>query len=223
MKPTKAGPRSSRRPRDIEEFVAAGGSSIHTPPSSPPMANASSPTLRMSRTARRRQPPSIQPSFEARRHYRAPSQKRPFDRNCPSHFEIRRHPNVMNFPVAIEHEANRAYGVQFPDVPGCFSAGDTLDEALANAAEGLAFHIEGLLDAGEHIPVPLDLESHSHKPEFSGMIWALVPVDLASLSGKSRRLNISLPERVVRRIDAAALKNGESRSAFLARVALESV
>jgi len=48
-------------------------------------------------------------------------------------------------------------------------------------------------------------------------------VDLATLSGKARRLNVSLPERVVRRIDAAAAKSGESRSGFLARVALDAV
>ena len=55
------------------------------------------------------------------------------------------------------------------------------------------------------------------------MIWAIAAVDLAALSGKSKRLNISLPERVLRRIDAAAGKNGESRSGFIARVALEAV
>lgn len=128
----------------------------------------------------------------------------------------------MNYPIAIEHQPGSAYGVQFPDLPGCFSAGETLDEAIANASEALAFHIEGLLDAGEKIPTPLDLEHHATHPEFTGMIWAVVTVDLASLSGKSERLNISLPERVLRRIDAAAEKNGESRSGYLARVALES-
>ena len=55
----------------------------------------------------------------------------------------------MNYPIAIEHEPGKAYGVQVPDFPGCFSAGDTLDEAISNAAEALAFHIEGLLDAGD--------------------------------------------------------------------------
>lgn len=128
----------------------------------------------------------------------------------------------MNYPIAIEHQPGSAYGVQFPDLPGCFSAGETLDEAIANASEALAFHIEGLLDAGEKIPTALDLEHHATHPEFTGMIWAVVTVDLASLSGKSKRLNISLPERVLRRIDAAAEKNGESRSGYLARVALES-
>jgi len=128
----------------------------------------------------------------------------------------------MNYPIAIEHEPGSAYGVRFPDLPGCFSAGDTLAEAIANASEALAFHIEGLLDAGEKIPTPLEIDHHAADPDFTGVIWALVHLDLAALSGKSKRLNISLPERVLRRIDAAALRNGESRSGYIARVALES-
>ena len=76
----------------------------------------------------------------------------------------------MNYPIAIEHEPGKAYGVQFPDLPGCFSAGDTLDEAIFNAAEALAFHIEGLLDAGEKIPPPQAIESHSANPDYAGMI-----------------------------------------------------
>ena len=129
----------------------------------------------------------------------------------------------MNYPIAIEQAPGKAYGVQFPDLPGCFSAGDTLDEAISNAAAAVAFHIEGLLDAGEKIPLPRAIEGHSANPDYAGMIWAITSVDLAALSGKSKRLNISLPERVLRRIDAAAGKNGESRSGFIARVALEAV
>lgn len=127
----------------------------------------------------------------------------------------------MNYPIVIEHEPGKSYGVQVPDLPGCFSAGDTMDEAIANTQEAVAFHIEGLLDAGESIPSPKAIEIHAANSDYAGMIWALVSVDLASLSGKSKRLNISLPERVLRRIDSAAQRNGETRSGFIARVALE--
>ena len=93
----------------------------------------------------------------------------------------------------------------------------------SNAAEAVAFHIEGLLDAGEKIQLPQAIESHSAYPDSAGVIWAIASVDLASLSGKSKRLNISLAERVLRRIDAPAGKNGESRSGFIARAALQAV
>lgn len=129
----------------------------------------------------------------------------------------------MNYAIAIEQEPGKAYGVQVPDLPGFFSAGDTIDEAIINSGEAAAFHLEGLLDAGESIPSPRGIETHSANPDYARMIWALVSVDLSSFSGKSKRLNISLPERVLRSIDSAAEKNGETRSGFIARIALEKV
>lgn len=110
-----------------------------------------------------------------------------------------------------------------PDLPGCFSAGETLDEAFAQAREAVAFHIEGLLDAGERVPKARGVAAFASRREYAGRIWAVVSVDLATLAGKARRVNISLPERVVRRIDVAAAKSGESRSGFIARVALDAV
>jgi predicted RNase H-like HicB family nuclease len=55
----------------------------------------------------------------------------------------------MRYPIAIETgDSKHAYGVVVPDLPGCFSAGDTLDEALTNAREAILLHLEGLLDDG---------------------------------------------------------------------------
>ncbi|HET7925874.1 MAG TPA: type II toxin-antitoxin system HicB family antitoxin, partial [Rhodanobacteraceae bacterium] len=49
----------------------------------------------------------------------------------------------MLFPIAIElGDAKHAYGVIVPDLPGCFSAGDTLEEAIANAEEAILLHLE---------------------------------------------------------------------------------
>ena len=60
----------------------------------------------------------------------------------------------MRYPVAIEHgDDSRAWGVVVPDLPGCFSAGDTLDEAIENARGAIALHIDGLLDDGEAVPI----------------------------------------------------------------------
>lgn len=128
----------------------------------------------------------------------------------------------MNYAIAIEHERGKAYGVEIPDLPGCFSAGETLDEALEQAREAAAFHIEGLLDEGAAVPSPRSVEIWAADPNYAGRIWAVVNVDLATLSGRSKRLNISLPERVLRRVDAAAARSGESRSGYLACVALQA-
>jgi len=124
----------------------------------------------------------------------------------------------MRYPIAIEPGDKRhAFGVAVPDLPGCFSAGDTLDEAIDNASEAIELWLETVIDDGGSVPAPRSIAEHQKNPEFSGWVWALVNVDLAQLSDKVERVNITLPARVLRRIDAAAKEAGESRSGFIAR------
>ena len=127
----------------------------------------------------------------------------------------------MNVVIAIEPgDKKHAFGVAVPDLPGCFSAGDTLDEAIANAREAVELWLETVIDDGLPVPEPQPLSKLQANPEFAGWIWAVVAVDLASLSDKVERINITLPARVLRRIDQAARQAGETRSAYLARRAL---
>ena len=127
----------------------------------------------------------------------------------------------MRYPIAIETGTDtHAYGVVVPDLPGCFSAGDTLDEAMDNAKEAIELWLEVAIDDGMAIPEPSPLQAHQRRRGFKGWTWALVTVDLASLSDKAERINITLPSRVLRRIDQAAKAAGESRSSFIARRAL---
>lgn len=129
----------------------------------------------------------------------------------------------MRFPIVIHKDKNSDYGVSIPDLPGCFSAGETADEALSNAIEAIECHVEGLLLDGESIPRTRPLEHYQGKREFAGGIWAMVNVDLSKLSGKARRVNITIPERILTQIDSFALKTGDTRSGFLAHAALEYV
>jgi len=127
----------------------------------------------------------------------------------------------MKYPIAIEAgDADHAFGVVVPDLPGCFSAGDTLDEAIDNAREAIELWLETVIDDGGVVPEARPIAEHQAMPEFAGWIWAVVSVDLASLSDKAERVNITLPARVLRRIDAAAKAAGESRSGFIAHLAL---
>ena len=129
----------------------------------------------------------------------------------------------MRYPIAIEPgDSRRAFGVVVPDLPGCFSAGDTLDEAMDNAREAIALWLETTIDDGGRVPEPQAVATHQANPEFAGWIWAVVDIDLARLSDKVERVNITLPARVLRRIDAAAKAAGESRSRFIAHLALRS-
>ena len=127
----------------------------------------------------------------------------------------------MKYPIAIEPgNARKAFGVVVPDLPGCFSAGDTLDEAIDNAREAIELWLETVIDDGGAVPDARPVAAHQANPEFAGWIWAVVSVDLAALSDKAERVNITLPARVLRRIDAAAKAAGESRSGFIAHLAL---
>jgi predicted RNase H-like HicB family nuclease len=79
----------------------------------------------------------------------------------------------MRYPIAIETgDAKHAYGVVMPDLPGCFSAGDTLDEALTNAREANLLHLDGLLDDGESFPKPSTIEQLRSKRGFGAALWA---------------------------------------------------
>jgi predicted RNase H-like HicB family nuclease len=128
----------------------------------------------------------------------------------------------MRYPIAIEPgTATTAYGVIIPDLPGCFSAGDSLDEALAGAEEAAAAWIDATLDAGGAIPQPSRLEALRDNPEFSGWTFGVITLDPALLDDATERVNITLPRRVLKRLDALARAAGESRSGYISGMTLE--
>jgi predicted RNase H-like HicB family nuclease len=127
----------------------------------------------------------------------------------------------MRYPIAIEPGTETtAFGVVIPDLPGAFSAGDTLDEAMAGAEEAAAAWIDATLDAGGAIPSPSALESIRDNPDYSGWMFGVITVDPALLDDTIERVNITLPRRVLRRLDALARSAGESRSGYVAHLTL---
>ena len=91
------------------------------------------------------------------------------------------------------------------------------------AQEAVAAWIETALDAGHNIPTPSPIEAlRTAHPEFDGWLWALVRVDPAMLDDTVERVNISLPRRVLKRLDDRARIAGETRSGFIARMAVEA-
>jgi predicted RNase H-like HicB family nuclease len=127
----------------------------------------------------------------------------------------------MRYPIAIEPGTETAaFGVVIPDLPGAFSAGDTLDEAMAGAEEAAAAWIDATLDAGGAIPSPSTVESIRDNPDYSGWMFGVITVDPALLDDTVERVNITLPRRVLRRLDALARSAGESRSGYVAHLTL---
>jgi hypothetical protein len=88
--------------------------------------------------------------------------------------------------------------------------------------EKLSVWLETVIDDGGTVPEPGTIAVHQANPEFAGWAWAVVAVDLAKLSDKAERVNITLPARVLRRIDSAAKAAGESRSGYIAHLALRA-
>jgi predicted RNase H-like HicB family nuclease len=130
----------------------------------------------------------------------------------------------MRYPIAIElGDDKHAYGVAVPDLPGCFSAGDTLDEAIVNAEEAILLYLEDTADADKAPPAPSALEKLRRGKHWRGWTWGVVDVDIAKLSTKATRVNITLPDRLLDTIDRHAKAHGETRSGFLARAAIEAL
>jgi len=86
----------------------------------------------------------------------------------------------MQFPVVLHTDDGIHYGVIVPDLPGCYSGGNGIDDALAEAREAIDFHLEGLIEVGGRIPSAAGpIDQHRHNPDFAGGIWALVDVDIS--------------------------------------------
>ncbi|NJD39602.1 MAG: hypothetical protein FIA89_14965 [Geobacter sp.] len=87
----------------------------------------------------------------------------------------------MNYPIAIEPGSETtAFGVVVPDLPGCFSAGDTLDEAIENSKEAIALWIETVLDGGGTVPQPKPVAEHAKDAAYAGWILAVVAVKFSA-------------------------------------------
>lgn len=126
----------------------------------------------------------------------------------------------MAYAVGIIHEENGTFGISFPDFPGATSTGRSMEEAVTKGAEMLAFHVEGL---AEDRDVPggirtLDLLRKQEPDWFQDGVAVLVPVELP---GNVVRVNISVDERDLERIDRAAKATGKTRSGYLVAAALD--
>ncbi len=68
----------------------------------------------------------------------------------------------MEYVVVIEKAADGSYSAYVPDLPGCASSGDTLDEVRAMIEEAVALHVESLRAHGENVPPPATLTHTVH-------------------------------------------------------------
>jgi predicted RNase H-like HicB family nuclease len=109
----------------------------------------------------------------------------------------------------IRKEPGSDFGVDFPDFPGCVTAGRTLDEARRMASDALDLHIRGMIEDREPIPEPLLLDAIMADADNRDAVAFLV--DVATKPTRSVRVNVMLPADLVEAID----RSTNNRSRFL--------
>jgi predicted RNase H-like HicB family nuclease len=119
--------------------------------------------------------------------------------------------SVVLFVALVSGSAAGGYRAQFPDLPGCEAEGRDLGELLVAARGAVTRALEDLAAAGEAWPTPTPLEAVAVPP---GVL--AIPVDV-SVDDPPIRVNVSLGERLVQRLDAAAEARGMTRSGFIAQ------
>ncbi|MFD2234080.1 type II toxin-antitoxin system HicB family antitoxin [Phaeospirillum tilakii] len=127
---------------------------------------------------------------------------------------------IRYYPAIIERGEGPGFGVFFPDLPGCTSAGETIEAAARSAEEALGLHLRGMIEDGDPLPDPTPLDRIEPDPEIDEACRVLVRADLP---GKTIRFNATMDEGLLSRIDAAARAEGMSRSGFLAVAAREKL
>ncbi len=121
------------------------------------------------------------------------------------------------FPAIIE-KAAEGFGVFFPDLPGCTSAGTTVQDAALNAEEALQAHIDLSVEHGETIPEPSEIDRIAVDPDVVEVARILVR---AEPPGRAVRVNITIQEDLLAAVDRHAARTGYSRSGLLAQAVRE--
>jgi predicted RNase H-like HicB family nuclease len=124
----------------------------------------------------------------------------------------------MDYIAYLRKDRDSDFGVSFPDFPGCVTAGRTLEEARRMAVEALALHIDGMIEDGDPIPDPSNLDALASDPELKGAVAILVNVEPAR--EKTVRINITARESQIEEIDRRARKAGMTRSAYIVQSSL---
>ncbi|SEC21095.1 Predicted nuclease of the RNAse H fold, HicB family [Pseudomonas saponiphila] len=131
----------------------------------------------------------------------------------------------MHYPICIEWgDEHTATGIQIPDIPGAVTAGETFETAYSAAIEIAHVMLKELARAGHAIPLPSPIRKHRANPDFEGMGWGMLDIDIAPYLGKTEKVNVTLPGYVIQQIDRFVREhNIKSRSSFLADAALEKL
>lgn len=130
----------------------------------------------------------------------------------------------MNYVAIVHKDEASDYGVSFPDLPGCVSAGANVAEALSEARVALRLHLDGLADDGDPVlPPPRSIDdwlADARFPDWARGHVLITTVAPSVFRGRTERVNITMDSGVLARVDEVARMRGVSRSRFLSEAAL---
>lgn len=131
----------------------------------------------------------------------------------------------MLYPIAVfkSDDNTVAHAIIFPDVPNGATACDELSDMHIMANEFIDLHFAGLAEDGEPIPLPKSFDEHLDNPDYDGCMWAWIDVDLSKYDVKSHKINITLPNHLIAKIDEKVSAHKplyKSRSNYLAQLAM---
>jgi predicted RNase H-like HicB family nuclease len=128
---------------------------------------------------------------------------------------------MTSYIALIHKDRDSDFGVSFPDVPGCYSAGGTIDEARVMAEEALALHLQGMAEDGVAAPQASSLESIMAIRENRDAVAALIPAPVHI--SRAVRVSVTFPEDILGEVDRYAEAHGFTRSGFLQAAARRAI
>ena len=135
----------------------------------------------------------------------------------------------MKYAIVFSNIQNTGqYQVVVPDLPGCSISAESIDSGLEKISQSIKSHLAILAEYGEKIPSALTVEKHRQQyaidnpHTYSQAFWAIIDIDISAYLGKSHKINVTLPELLIKQIDERVSKSSayKTRSGFIASACL---
>lgn len=112
--------------------------------------------------------------------------------------------------------------ISVPDLPGCQEKATSIEVAMVRINEAITSHLSILAEYGESIPHPQTIDQHIQKNNDHHIIWAIIDIDITPYLGRSHKINVTLPELLIKQIDDQVSKQPDykTRSGFIAAAAI---
>ena len=121
------------------------------------------------------------------------------------------------YPAIFEETLSGTFSVFFPDILGCISAGDTLEESISMAKEALSLHLSEMINDNEAVPF---VNLHNAKEEAQGCLLMIIEPNPAIIARRTKeravRINITSPQMLLERADRYAKSAKMNRSRLIA-------